>query len=574
MGRLTLNNETLEDYKAKIKSDAHTAVTAARMMAELEQNQISTTEIVVTVYDKFYKPMFECGDYTELQCQWKRNEIGGGKLTVPYISAAAQTLLNCEKATVPITVEIGRLLWSGRVKIAHDNFNDPDRGDFVECELESDYAWLSKILAWPNFLAPLQVQFPPKGVAIGPAISVLKFILGTQAFRLQSGLWDIVNNLGSLNLDWHSWFGTALANNAAGRHDIMTMLRTPIYVVPTNPLTDTSPFISVIWRMDKLSSIFERQLLDNGLVCEMNLWRPGDPQPGNDPLLKAFPLKVPTIVVDIKDRTGIVGPTGTFIDGILRTNIDLAGSLFGEILDPFLNPKGEYKPYGWNIAPIIGVNFIKPWAVFNADHPKSGIRGRISHHTAEAWRVIIGGKSPAWMNQLINATMSWILDMVMMIIGLTGIPSNLFDGLFNDVLLAFQLADNYARRIAMGPYGYPEVFVAGSSPYNIDAIFALAREMWNTRPYVSAQCQFRNGIPYELGRDIFPGALVSVVRGGRLFTDYLYDITLSDTRGERADIFVQIGDGKAEEAPSMRTQRRLAGLLEAFNALTLAAGPS
>lgn len=574
MGRLTLNNETLEAYKEKIKSDAFTAVNAARMMAELEQNEISNTQIVVTVYDKFYTKKFECGNYSELQASWLRNQIGGGKLTVPRIDAAAKTLLSCDKTTVPITIEVGRLLWSGRVKIAHDNFGDPDRGDFVECELEHDYAWLSKILAWPNFLAPLQVQFPPKGVAIGPAISVLKFILGTQAFRLQSGLWDIVNNLGSLNLDWHSWFGTALSDHAAGFHDVMTMLRTPIYVVPTNPLTDTSPFVFVTWRMDKISSIFEQQLLDNGLVCEVNLWRPGDPQPGNDPLLKAFPLKVPTIVVDIKDRMGIVGPTGTFLDGILRTAVDIQGSVFGEILDPFLNPHGEYKPYGWNIAPLLGVHFVQPWYVLNADHPQSGIQGRLSHHTAEAWRVIIGGKSPAWMNQLINATLAWVLDMIMIVIGLTGIPSNLLDGLFNDVLLAFQLADNYKRRIAMGPYGYPEVFISGAAPYNISAIFALKREMWRSRPYIAGQVMFRNGEPYELGRDFFPGALASVIRDGEIYTDYIDGVTLIDGPNNRADVFLQIGDGKAQEAPVTRVQRKLAGMLEAFNALTLAPGSS
>lgn len=570
MGRLTVNNDTLESFKEKIKSDAVTAVNAARMMAELEQAEIGTTEIVVTVYDKFYKPMFECGDYLELQCAWPRNQVGTGNLKLPRISPAADTLLKADQTTVPITVEIGRLMWSGRVKIAHDNFNNPGQADFVEAELEGDYAWLTKILAWPNFLLPLQVQFPPKGLALGPAISVLKFILGTQAFRLQSGLWDMFNQVLSLDLDWNSWFANVTVDESGGINDLMSMLRTPIYVVPTNPLTDTSPFIFVNWRMDKISSIFEQQLLDNGLVCEVNLWRPGDPQPDDSDLLKAFPLTVPTIVVDIKDRQGVVGPTGTFIDGILRTTIDIEGSVFGEILNPFLNPNGEYAPYGINIAPALGLNFVKPWCVFNGDHPRSGIWGRLSHHTAEAWRIIIGGKSPAWLDQLINATFSWILDMIMIVIGLTGIPSNLFDGLFNDVLLAFQLADNFPRRMAMGPYGYPEIFVPGTQPYSLDGVLSLAREMWNSRAYVAGQVKFRNGVPYEVGRDIFPGALASVVRDGVLWTDYIYGLELIDNRRDRAQIFAQIGDGKLQEAPAVRAQRRLASVMEAINALTLA----
>lgn len=403
MARVDLDAQALERLKEKLKSDIYTAVDAARMVAEVEKAAVSDTRIVVTVYDRFYTPIGECGNYLEMSCSFPRNQVPQGKLAIPRLDKYgrgdrfADLALTCHEQTVPITIEVGHLLWSGRIKIAHDNFNIPEKADFVECELEGDYAWLLKILAWPNFLLPIQVQFPPRGVAIGPAVSVLKFLIGTQAFRLQSGLWDIVNNLLSGNFDWRAWFGTALmqdvGDDGPGLDDLFRMLRTPIYVVPTNPLTDTSPFISINWRMDKVGSIFEQHVKDNGLVVEVKLWRPGDPQPGNDPLLKAFPLTVPTIVVDIKDRMGVVGPTGSFLDGILRVLVDLEGSLFGEILNPFLNPRGEYAPEGWNIAPVLGVHFVDPWVIFNADHPLGGVSGRISHHHPEAWRVIIGGLS-------------------------------------------------------------------------------------------------------------------------------------------------------------------------------------
>lgn len=403
MARVDLDTQVLDKLKDKLKSDAHEAIDAARMMAEIENAAASDTNIIVTVYDKFYKSMGECGNYIELMCSFPRNQVPTGQLIIPRIDQFgggdrfAEIALTCHEQTVPITIEIGHLLWSGRIKVAHDNFNQPGKADFVECELEGDYAWLMKILAWPSFLLPIQVQFPPRGVAIGPAVSVLKFLLGTQAFRLQSGMWDLVNNLVSLNLDWRSWFGTFLMadpvgdDGKIGLDDVMRVLRTPVYVVPTNPLTDTSPFISVNWRMDKVGSIFEQHVTDNGLMVEVKLWRPGDPQPGSDPLLKLFPLTVPTIVVDIKDRMGIIGPTGTFLDGILRVAVDLEGSLFGEILAPFLNPHGKYAPMGWNIAPALGVNFQAPWTIFNADHPLSGLSGRLSHHHPESWRVIIGG---------------------------------------------------------------------------------------------------------------------------------------------------------------------------------------
>ncbi|AAN12680.1 minor tail protein [Mycobacterium phage Omega] len=575
MPRVEVEQKTLDDLRAKLSQDAYTAVEAARMVSEIEKAAVSDTRIIVTVYDKFYRPVGEAGDYLSVECKFPRNQVESGNLSLKRTDPLADVVLQCHETTVPVTIEIGHLLWSGQVKTAHDNFNNAGQADFVECELEGDYAWLMKILAWPNFLLPLQVQFPPRGVAIGPAISILKWLLGTQAFRLQAGMWEMVNNLLSLNLDWRAWFGTVLSadpgSDGIGLDDVARTLRTPIYVVPTNPLTDTSPFISVNWRMDKIGSIFEEVVEDNGLHVEVKLWRPGDPQPGNDPLLALFPLTVPTIVVDIKDRMGIVGPTGTFLDGILRVLVDLQSSIFGDVLAPFLNPKGEYAPDGWNIAPLLGVHYVPTWAVFNADHPKGGVSGRLSHHRPEAWRVIVGGKSPKWLNDLINATMAFILDMVLIVVGITGIPSNMFEGLFNDVLLAFQLADNFDRRVKMGPYGHAEVFVpTNKAPYTIDGIFALKREMWNTRGYISGEVTFKNGLPYEIGRDLFPGALATIIRNGQLYTDWVENIVVVDTRDGRSEVIVQIGDGKAEEAPVVKLQRKLSKFQEAINILTLA----
>lgn len=575
MARVDISSETLDDLKAKLLSDAYTAVDAARMLGELDQAAVKDTRVIVTIYDKFYRRVGECGNYLEMNCSFPRNKVETGKLVVAREDPMADRFLTCHDETVPITIELGNLLWSGRVKIAHDDFNNPTRGDVVECELEGDYAWLMKVVAWPNALFPVQLQFPPRGFAIGPAITCLKFLIGTQFFRLQAGLWDLVNNALSLNLDWRTWFGTMLmqdlGDDGPTLDDVFRALRTPVYVIPTNALLDTSPLVSINWRMDKLGMIIDQTAKDNGLAIEVKLWRPGDPQPtDNDPLLDLFPLTVPTLVVDIKDRMGIIGPTGTFIDGILRVLVDLSQSVFGEILDPFLNPNNEYKPDGWNIAPLIGVDFVEPWTIFNADHPQGGVSGRLSHHHPESWRVIIGGKSPKWLNDLFNATFSFILDMLMIIVGLTGVPSNLFDGLFNDVLLSFALADNMNRRIELGPYGYPETFVPTQSPYNVDGIFAMKREMWNTRGYISGQVVFRNGEPYEVGRDVFPGGLATIVRNGQIYTDYIENIVITDTREERAEVRVQIGDGQAEEAPIVKLQRKLLGYEEAINILTLA----
>ncbi len=76
---------------------------------------------------------------------------------------------------------------------------------------------------------------------------------------------------------------------------------------------------------------------------------------------------------------------------------------------------------------------------------------------------------------------------------------------------------------------------------------------------------------YTLGKDVFRGGLVSIVyhHRQRMFTDYVENIFWRISPTER-DVMIQIGDGKAEEAPIAKHQRFITGLFEAINVVTLA----
>jgi hypothetical protein len=73
-----------------------------------------------------------------------------------------------------------------------------------------------------------------------------------------------------------------------------------------------------------------------------------------------------------------------------------------------------------------------------------------------------------------------------------------------------------------------------------------------------------------VGRDVFIGSLMSIAENGTVYTDYIENIVITDNRTERAKVIVQIGDGKAEEAPIAKLQRLITGIQEAVNVLTLA----
>lgn len=164
----------------------------------------------------------------------------------------------------------------------------------------------------------------------------------------------------------------------------------------------------------------------------------------------------------------------------------------------------------------------------------------------------------------------------MIIIGFTGIPSDLLAGFMNNAFLAFQLIQHYERRNEVGPY-HPgvETFTAtASAPYNIETIFAFINKLFDTRGYTSAIVRinvFGPKAQYALGRDIFKGGLMSLVFRGRryILTDYVENVMWRTTPTER-ELIAQIGDGRRDEAPLAKHQRFITGAFEIINVLTLA----
>ncbi len=157
-----------------------------------------------------------------------------------------------------------------------------------------------------------------------------------------------------------------------------------------------------------------------------------------------------------------------------------------------------------------------------------------------------------------NATLEWLVDLLMMTIGITGISNTLLDGILDNAFLAFELFEFFDRRVQLGPYGFPERFFPTQSTYDIDTLFAAISASWDTAGYPAAQFTFYNGMPWRLGKDVFPATLASIIRRNTLYTDYLDEIKVTDNVQVRGRIDVQVGDGRREEAPAQdrRPRRR------------------
>ena len=543
---------------------------AAERLAEVKG--AVDNEFNFSIYDKMWRKIGEVGDdLIEASGTDPRNDVPTATMKLKGASEYVETLMQCRQTMVGVTVETNGLRFPFYVDTHTWEY---DKAAYTSTsDLRGIWDILNFLQIWPVWFLPIQIQPISHAVFIGPLVTCIESMIAECALRIQSGINEFINNAASLNPDWRASFGTLLESNG----NLLTMLKTPMYVCRTNPFFDTSPLIAKTVRMESCGTIITSLTKPYGVDVEISLWMPGDDQP--DEWTKNFSflsLDQPTYVVKVVDRSQIKGPTGTILDSVLRTVVDLEGSLLGKTLEPLLNPQGMYAPEGVFIAPLLGLDFVAPYAIMvapNEGEDTSIVSCKIIDHTPKGWQHIVGGKSPKWLNDLINATLSWLIDSLMILIGITGIPSDLLSGFLNDAFLAFQLIEHFSRRNDVGPYhpGIERFTSTGSAPYNIEALFSFINAFWDSRGYTSAMVIFRNGTQYALGRDIFRGGLASLVyfNNTKMYTDYIENILWRITQTER-DVMCQIGDGQADEAPLARYQRFITGLQEAFNVLTLA----
>lgn len=382
-------------YDQKIQQDLLSGnpfriVRAAELAVALDDDP---GDIVVHICDKFWRRKGEMGDRLQLTATKPRNQKPTVEVVLPQDSPWKKDVRKCRTEVVGIEVEVGNLRWAAIVdtasyKMVKDGKGGAQRTMTAKCF--GIFEILEFMLIWPNFLLPIQVQIPSHAWFLGPVCSVIEIMISEQAFRIQSGLWELVNNAASLNPDLRAWFGTWLISNG----DIFDMLTTPVYVVHHNPLFDGSPTVSGTFRMETVKEGIDEMCKGYGVTVDVELWRPGDPPP--DEWFPHPDRTSPCYVVRVNDRSSLTGPTDTFLDGIIKQTVNLEGSVFEDMLDPILNPTGEFHPEGVYIAPLLGLHFIEPWPVL-IDHEKGPMESfEINDHHPMGWQLVIGGKSPKW----------------------------------------------------------------------------------------------------------------------------------------------------------------------------------
>lgn len=440
-----------------------------------------------------------------------------------------------------ITVDMAGKRWSGKAATITDREGD-DGIEYIDLKFLHEYEHVKKIICYCNPLLPAELQYPKIFAFAGPSVFGIKTLFFLNLLRRFLPLWalpeDIFNPASWLeNLNPDNW---------------------PIVVMPGNFLTDTSMWSVLSTRFGNAHDVIAPTLSDAGLQVVVTRWLPGDPQPAPDHMH----LTKPTLILDVVDKSGYVGPTGTVVDGLLHFVKDVAEDLINDVVTELTEVE---NPEEYSLPGFMGTTK-KPWVAWrNAQRTgRTGIRSWESTvHKALAGAVVTGGHSPDWVNAGLKLLANAILGYIGAIFGNPGLALGIFDSQIEDVVLAFHRVANPIRQAKMGIRGpgYGEYWEStGGTGFSLSALQAIRTGFDRTKAYRSYKVSVRNGAPYWVGRHFDTGDRVAAEVGkrGNYYIDHVYALKGSFTRTEDWTWDISIGDDRAEEEPGAMLARQIA----------------
>jgi hypothetical protein len=520
----------------------------ARRMDRLEreeQEERRDQRVKVRYYDKFLQEVGEEGRYLSVQATEKVFGAGGFKMICPRDMVHFDHIFrnpDGEDATIPITLNFPGRRWDGYITRAAI-VRDGDGTEIVDIEAIHCWHHIATTVLYPSPFAPILAQWPRHMIGFGPILTLWVIYMACNLIRQQS--------LG-FPQQWHDapeW----------ARTDALW----PIALVPVDILRDVSPWRAAIARMDGADKLFEPLVAGTGVMLGARFFLPEeDEQPAPD----YYHLYRPTVVLEGKNNSGVTGPTGTLIDGFF--------TMVEEWIDdttlvryPKFDAQSEYEAVYGNYGPA-GTYRALPH-VWYLEGEYSGIGpSEVAIHKPTAIDVIVGGKSPGWVNAGIEFAIKQLLAWVGLLIALPGLDA-LYRGQLDDVFLAWYVWRDWGRAERAGPFAFKELYITGSDKaFTLDGVMAGKQGLHQTRGYTSKKVSMDPlAGPYTFGKDYDLNSQIGFQLGDLLFSDYVTEYTFTDERTVAARLELTIGDGSDEEDATVAGWNRMDQLAGAIKQL-------
>lgn len=543
--------------------------------------QYDSEEPLVRLWDKNHNFICQIGEIMDLKFDNKVNAAGSLDLEIPYNSEGAQYFKStkCEEVTM-ITVDVSGYRWHGALsdpEEIHDN-ND----SVISLKAVHNWQHLENIYFWANPLFPAAFQPLAGDYRMGPAKTVLASLLAVNLARLQLPLWSIPTYIDSF--DQNNW-------------NLFAKSQWPIAVKPVNPFTDTSRWCVTAPTFQSASEIIKEIVDDeSGLSVEMNLWLPGDEQPWEN-----SNFTKPTLWIDIQDYGIERHFTGTIIDGLLEVAVDALDDATEFVLYPILGEMVSGRDGQGLIRDKANLEIRDEIPVYRSvKDPNSGVlKHQITQHKPLASQVVVGGKSPEFVNKAIDLGVATGLQALAGAIAAGsggaaaavpggaalapiavaagsldfGAAGDLFGSMLHDKLFAYASWENYQQAVKSGPFRYREIAKLGGTGLGLMLYQDIVNATYSQRSYTSHEIEVENGSPYRINQDIKLGNLVGIdipdqkdelgrpqIEVARVTeTAYTYD------RNSANHWVIKLGDQAAEQDPGVRSLNRVKNIYQVLN---------
>ncbi|MDP7729489.1 hypothetical protein [Mycobacterium sp. TY813] len=289
------------------------------------------------------------------------------------------------------------------------------------------------------------------------------------------------------------------------------------------------------------------------------------------------------VMVAFEDHSGHAGPTGTAADGVInlfaRTLDDLITTTVmpvtdGEV-DGVVDPEMEVDPIFQRMAAVAPE---PPWAVYRDGQHSGIIESNYTQHKGPVKTIMTGGRSPKLVNDLQTFFIKWGLSQLQTVVvagvfGSTGGPpigaglDELYQGQFDNKLLAWQKYTDPIRAIYTGELGYLESLERGNTAYTISAILTLRQGNYKTRAFRSFKTSVMQSQPYTFYYHIMLDDRVGFEQDGIIYVDRAHAIKYEYDRTKPITFTLSIGDDTKNQDPFSQGIKALQGVASVLGAV-------
>lgn len=491
------------------------------------------------------------GDFSDITLAFSSEaaDVEASALEIPLSSPWARTFMRANMRVLLVHVMIYRdgkqiKRWTGRVDRSVRK-REGIQGT-VSVELISDKMWFKHLIGYSAPGTDLWIQFPKVNHYVGPAVHTLKRIASDNILRLS----------GNLTL-----FGGSKWLNNPNEWSGMQSKMPFVIISPTTEGEDTSPEIISQIQMTSMDEAWQEICKDNNLLPTATFF-----VPGRDAMPERLALTRPCVVMDIKDmdRTRARSETRPRWKATFELLGEFVRGLFGQYdVPPTLD---VYDPQ--QVKDFFGHREDDKWVIFR-ESSRHWNQTEVASFSPTASKSISGGKSQEFLNKGVQLLFNVLINGALSMVGLGFLGIDV-GGSFDDVLLAYQAADDGNMRDFLGDFTFFEEFIGdGMTAFSFDSAQALRAARNNAIGYQTAMftgdiASFMPFRPFEDFDLLHPVGWEDDLED-RIFAERVKQVVVYANRSDKIRFEVRLGEIDRPEEPEAIAARRHESFLRALN---------